>query len=245
MQSLATSALIFFKERCFNQVSEQLRGAVLNQITKDRNGEKVDLDLLKRCIQTFVQMGFITADIVKVDDDYVWKGEKNLSVYENQFETYLIARSKEEYNMKSQAWLMEFNCPEYLREAEQNILKEESRADYLLQQETKSKLLSVIQAEVIEKQAQNLVEKDTGCDQMFHHKKLEELALMFRLFKRVESTLKYIIQKMAPYIEGRGEKIVTDEAFLKDPIKFTSELLALKKEMDEMVEKSFLNDIRF
>ena len=68
---------------------------------------------------------------------------------------------------------------------------------------------------------------------------------MFRLFKRVESTLKYIIQKMAPYIESRGDKIVTDEALLKDPIKFTAELLNLKKEMDEMVEKSFQNDIRF
>ena len=50
---------------------------------------------------------------------------------------------------------------------------------------------------------------------------------------------------MAPYIEGRGEKIVTDEALLKDPIEFTAKLLALKREMDEMVEKSFLNDIRF
>jgi hypothetical protein len=80
---------------------------------------------------------------------------------------------------------------------------------------------------------------------MFQHKKLEELALMFRLFKRVESTLKYIIQKMAPYIEGRGDKIVTDETLLKDPIKFTAELLNLKKEMDEMVQNSFQNDIRF
>jgi hypothetical protein len=68
---------------------------------------------------------------------------------------------------------------------------------------------------------------------------------MFRLFKRVESTLKFIIQKMAPYIEGRGEKIVTDEALIKDPIEFTAQLLALKAEMDEMVEKSFQNDIRF
>lgn len=68
---------------------------------------------------------------------------------------------------------------------------------------------------------------------------------MFRLFKRVESTLKFIIQKMAPYIESRGEKIVTDEALLKDPIEFTKQLLALKAEMDEMVEKSFQNDIRF
>jgi hypothetical protein len=62
----------------------------LNQITKDRDGEKVDYDLLKNCINTFVQMGFITADIVKQDDDYVWKGEKNLNIYEQNFETQLI-----------------------------------------------------------------------------------------------------------------------------------------------------------
>ncbi len=68
---------------------------------------------------------------------------------------------------------------------------------------------------------------------------------MFRIFRRVESTLKYIIQKMAPYIESRGEKIVTDETILKDPIEFTAKLLALKKEMDQMVEQSFSNDIKF
>lgn len=50
---------------------------------------------------------------------------------------------------------------------------------------------------------------------------------------------------MTPYIESRGEKIVTDETLLKDPIEFTKKLLSLKSEMDEMVEKSFLNDIRF
>lgn len=71
-------------------MQEHLRTSLLNQITKDRNNEKVDWDLLKACIQAFVQMGFITADIVKVDDDYVWKGEKNLSIYEKSFEDYLI-----------------------------------------------------------------------------------------------------------------------------------------------------------
>jgi len=44
---------------------------------------------------------------------------------------------------------------------------------------------------------------------------------------------------MAPYIEARGEKIVSDEALLKDPIEFTKQLLDLKSEMDDMVEKSF------
>jgi hypothetical protein len=45
------------------------------------------------------------------------------------------------------------NCPEYLREAEKHILKEEERANYFLQPETKNKLLTVIQVEVIEKHA--------------------------------------------------------------------------------------------
>ncbi len=80
---------------------------------------------------------------------------------------------------------------------------------------------------------------------MFVHKRLDELALMFRIFKRVESSLKYILQKMGPYIEGRGEKIVKDINLQKDPIEFTKKLLELKQEMDEMVEKSFQNDIRF
>ena len=46
-------------------------------MTKDRNNEMVDLALVKRAIYTFVEMGFITADIVKQDDEYIWKGEKN------------------------------------------------------------------------------------------------------------------------------------------------------------------------
>lgn len=104
---------------------------------------------------------------------------------------------------------MTMNCPEYLALAEKHLVKEEDRATYYLQPETKPLLLNSIQVEIIEKQAQNLVDKEgTGCDSMFQHGKLDELGLMYRIFKRVESTLKYIIQKMQPYIESRGEKIV-------------------------------------
>ena len=37
----------------------------------------VNLDLLKRAIYTFVEMGLMAADIVKQDDEWVWKGDKN------------------------------------------------------------------------------------------------------------------------------------------------------------------------
>lgn len=100
--------------------------------------------------------------------------------------------------------------------------------------------MNIIQIEIIEKQADNIVNKEgTGCDSMFQHTKLDELALMYRIFRRIESTLKYIIQKMQPYIESRGEKIVQDENLQKDPVLFTKKLLDFKAEIDVMVEKSF------
>jgi len=55
-----------------------------------------------------------------------------------------------------------------------------------------------------------LVDKDTGCDYMFYQSKLDELALMFSIFRRVETALSLIIQKMGLYIEERGKKIVDD-----------------------------------
>jgi Cullin family len=134
---------------------------------------------------------------------------------------------------------MNLNCPEYLKSAEEHLLKEDNRATLYLQSETKDKLRNCVQIEIIEKLAQGLTEKDSGCDSMFKHSKLDELSLMFKVFKRVESTLKYIITKMQSYIESRGEKIVKDEALLKDPVEFTSKLLAFKKEIDDLVENSF------
>jgi hypothetical protein len=46
-------------------------------------------------------------------------------------------QSREEYKSKSAGWMERLNCPEYLREAEKHLLKEEERANYYLQAETK------------------------------------------------------------------------------------------------------------
>ena len=91
--TLATTALHLFRDQCFNQVHERVRGAILNQMTRDRNNEMVDLVLVKRAIYTFVEMGFISADIVKQDDEFVWKGDKNNDVvYVQKFQNQLIAK---------------------------------------------------------------------------------------------------------------------------------------------------------
>ena len=79
----------------------------------------------------------------------------------------------------------------------------------------------------------------TGCLSMFQHSRLEELKLMFIIFKRVPDTLTKITEKMGPYIESRGEVIVKDQNLQQDAIEFTKKLLELKKEMDYIVNFSF------
>ena len=70
---------------------------------------------------------------------------------------------------------------------------------------------------------------------MLKNNKLDELTEMYKLFSKVEQTLKFILNEMAPYIEERGKCLIDDEELRKDPVKFTNQLLKLKKEMDDMV----------
>jgi hypothetical protein len=79
-----------------------------------------------------------------------------------------------------------------------------------------------VRKQTVDMHAANLVEMSSGCDSMFKGKKLNELALMFRVFKRNENeNFKYMIEKMAPYIEIRGKVVIEDVENLKDPILFT------------------------
>ena len=68
---------------------------------------------------------------------------------------------------------------------------------------------------------------------------------MYDVFLRVETTLKFVIQKMDPFIMQEGKKIITNEELRKDPIKFTIKLLELKAEMDQIISQAFNNDMRF
>jgi len=69
--------------------------------------------------------------------------------------------------------------------------------------------------------------------------------MMYKVFSRVDSTLKYVIDQMNPYIMQEGGKIVSNKENLNDPIKFTELLLEFKKQMDELIQDAFSNDIKF
>lgn len=62
----------------------------MDEIKKGRLGDSIDKELLKSCITLFVYMGYQKASIKKDDNEFLWTGDKNLIMYEKEFETYLL-----------------------------------------------------------------------------------------------------------------------------------------------------------
>ena len=247
LDSTSLVSLKTFREVVFTDLRKKLLDALMNEITKYREGEEVNWDILHKTIETFINVGYKKdVKLKKVGENFQWTGEKNLQEYDELFEKTFIQKTREYYTVKCNEWLQSLNCPEFINIALEKLEMEERIAEQHMDPKTKGKLNSTLNEVVIEKNAQAVINKEgTGCKEMLKNKKLDELRNMYTLFSRVDSTLKYILLEMGPYIEGRGQVVIEDEELLKDPVKFTEKLLELKKEMDEIVVECFENDPKF
>lgn len=140
---------------------------------------------------------------------------------------------------------MKMTCPEYLMKAEACLAQENARGELYLAPQTKMLVQQVVIDKVLQSKANFLTDMNTGCLEMFQGNQIDNLALMYRMFKLCTTALTCILDKMQGYIETKGKLIVVDPELVKNPITFTQRLLDFKCEMDVVVEKSFLNDVRF
>lgn len=129
-------------------------------------------------------------------------------------------------------WYSSLQTHEYIETVSRHLGKEEVNADFYLQEQTKPKIINIVLTQCVENKAEDLSDMEMGCTYMFDNRKMDQLSLMYKVFLRVETTLKYMIAKMDPFIMQEGRKIIKNEELTKDPIKFTIKLLELKAEMD-------------
>lgn len=134
----------------------------MNEFTKDRNGSVVDRLLIERVIKTYVQLGLIESKPIKTDAGFLWEGVRNLAYYTDNFETPFIARTISEFEDKVRVRIDDLTVYDYLKWVEGCFLLEELYCDTLLQPETRTKLLSAVENELIRKHNIKIVEKNTG-----------------------------------------------------------------------------------
>lgn len=80
---------------------------------------------------------------------FFWEGVKDLSLYNKEFESPLLDRTCEEYEVKSKKWINECTAPEYLKLADLAFQHEENYCVTLLQPESKHRLMTRVEQELI------------------------------------------------------------------------------------------------
>lgn len=120
-----------FHEIVFNAVKRDVRTAILELIRREREGEMVDRELIKKVVVgIFVEMG----------------GQRNtLEVYVQDFEEMLLSTTADFYSRESSKWAEEDSFPEYMCKAEDRLQQEAQRVSNYLHSSTEEKLLKVRQ----------------------------------------------------------------------------------------------------
>jgi len=73
------------------RIQNRIVEIIFKILEEERDDQNVNKVFLKKAISTIIQLGLNNAEIVKEEDDLVWKGDRNLQSYIKHFETPLLA----------------------------------------------------------------------------------------------------------------------------------------------------------
>ncbi|XP_071949341.1 cullin-3-like [Antedon mediterranea] len=207
-------------------IREHLRQTLLDLVMKERRGEVVDRGAVRNACQMLMMLGI-----------------ESRSVYEEDFEKPFLQQSAEFYRNESQNFLAENSASVYIKKVEARINEEAERASHYLDKSTEVHIVGVLEEELISKHMKTIVEmENSGAVHMLKNNKKEDLACMYKLFKRVKDGLKTMCECVSGYLREQGKVLVQEEDRGKNPVQYVKDLLDLKDRFDEFLHESFGDD---
>ena len=94
LPQLGEKCMSYYKDIYYDRQKNELRTAVLLQITKDRKGQVINRETVKKALQCYVDMGLVQPRPMKSGNEFVWQGDKNLTVYDQEFEEPYLNHTK-------------------------------------------------------------------------------------------------------------------------------------------------------
>jgi cullin 1 len=219
-KSLHDVGILAFKQEVYDSIKESVVGAMLASIEKERNGEAIDHQQLKKCVAVFEIMGM---------------GE--MDCYINDFEDSLLKKSETYYSAKAAEWMSTDDTPAYLLKAEAALKSEGQRVANYLIGSTEAKLLAVCEKQLLEVHQKELLERETsGCAALLKNNKFDDLARMYQLFGRLDEGLVPMSKIVENYFNSCGQDLMDER---KQAVAQNSE----KKETasDPTLVKSFID----
>ncbi|KAK0163798.1 hypothetical protein PV328_002492 [Microctonus aethiopoides] len=224
--------LIIFRDQVvrYGCVRDHLRVTLLEMVARERRGEVVDRMAIKNACEMLMRLGI-----------------NNRLVYEEDFERPFLAQSGDFYKMESQIFLAENSASVYIKKVEARISEESERAKHYLDKSTESRIVEVVEQELIKVHMRTIVEmENSGVVHMLKNQKTDDLGCMYKLFSRVTDGLRTICDCASQFLREQGRSMVQEEQeSTTNAVHFVQNLLDLKERFDHFLFYSFNNDKLF
>ncbi|KYN33286.1 Cullin-3, partial [Trachymyrmex septentrionalis] len=221
--------LIIFRDQVvrYGCVRDHLRETLLGMVARERRGEVVDRSAIKNACQMLMLLGI-----------------NNRQVYEEDFERPFLQQSAEFYRMESQKFLAENSASVYIKKVEARICEESERAKHYLDESTESRIVEVVEEELIKIHMKTIVEmENSGVVHMLKNQKTEDLGCMYKLFSRVSDGLRTVCDCVSQFLREQGRALVQEEhESTTNAVLYVQNLLDLKDRFDHFLHYSFNND---
>ena len=230
LPTLTQAGLRCFRTKVFEDLKEDITNAIIDLIEEERGGNIIDTSLVKSIVELYEQMGM-----------------GSLDAYNDDLQAPLLESTRAYYFRKREDWIND-STPDYLIKAERALEEERTRVSAYLNPATETKLLEVLDKEILEKVETVLIEKESsGCRALLENDKSEDLQRMFRLFSRLDRGLHPIASIVQSFITDKGLEIINQrQARLEggekdsnnDP-NFVKALIALHEKYLGVVKEDF------
>jgi len=225
-------------------IGPHLRTTMLDMIMKERHGEVIDRLAIKNACQMLMLLGI-----------------DSRSVYEEDFEHHFLEQSAEFYKVEGQKFLAENSASVYINKVEQRIREEADRATHYLDESTESRIVEVVEDELIRTHMKNIVEmENSGVVHMLVNHKIKDLQTMYNVMGRVDEGHKTMANCISTHLRTVGKGLVNESGSggsqesskgpsstshavsSTSPIIYIQNLLNLKDKYDNFLKHSFRED---
>ena len=241
-----------YKENFFNKLKNKIFSSLNEILIRDeRNGNNEFRIKLISIMKTLQCMDYYKPRIFKISETSKnWKEEEKDTAkiklaYQDEWFKYFESETIKYIRNKAERDIKNNSAPEYVKCELKYLDEEDERLDSYVYGGYHARIKEINYEYLIKNNAQQIVDMDTGINNMFKTKKKDELNEVYQLFSFYPECLKLIQSSFRAYIRERLLALYNDKEFSKDPKKFVPALIDLKKEMDEIVVLCFANDNDF
>lgn len=233
-----THCLVLWRKTVFDQVKDNLIGAALDLIKRQRDGEVIETTLIKNIVDSYVSLGLDEADPTR----------PTIDVYRDHFGKPFLDATEEYYRAESEKFVLENSASDYMKKAETRLHEEESRVELYLHQSSTAPLMQTCDNALIKEHSEMLQEEFLP---LLEQDRQSDITRMYGLLKRIPGSqgLEPLRTKFESHIKKSGlaavDKICPEEDENVDAKEYVDTLLSVHTTYNALVMSAFQGDSEF